>query len=242
MSAGLLLIHAFPVDARMWGELATGAGVVAPNLPGFGGSEPAEGGVMSMALAADRCRAALDAAGLDRAVVVGLSMGGYVAFELWRSMPDRIAGLVLANTRSEADPPEAQQGRRSLAERLRQEGNVLVDAPPPLLGEGADDEAWSRVKGWIADQPADAIAAAALGMADRPDSTSDLAGISVPTLVIVSDRDTLIPMDVTAAMATRIPGAELATIEGVGHLSNVERPDRFGDLVRAHARSCGVET
>lgn len=241
MSTGLLLIHAFPLDARMWGELATGPGVVAPDLPGFGGTTPADGGVMTMERAAARCREALDAAGLERAVVVGLSMGGYVAFELWRRIPRRIAGLVLANTRSEADPPEGQQARRALAERLRQEGNVLAEAPPPLLGAGADDATWRRVKGWIADQPAEAIAAAALGMAERPDSTPDLAGISVPTLVVVSDGDALIPMDVTAAMATRIPGAEVATIEGAGHLSNVERPERFDALVRSHARVCGAE-
>jgi 3-oxoadipate enol-lactonase len=196
---------------------------------------------MTMERAAARCREALDAAGLERAVVVGLSMGGYVAFELWRRIPRRIAGLVLANTRSEADPPEGQQARRALAERLRQEGNVLAEAPPPLLGAGADDATWRRVKGWIADQPAEAIAAAALGMAERPDSTPDLAGISVPTLVVVSDGDALIPMDVTAAMATRIPGAEVATIEGAGHLSNVERPERFDALVRSHARVCGAE-
>jgi pimeloyl-ACP methyl ester carboxylesterase len=78
-------------------------------------------------------------------------------------------------------------------------------------------------------------------MAARPDSTGDLAGISVPTLVITSDLDTLIPADVTAPLADRIPGAVLATIDGVGHLSNVEAPDRFSDLVMDHARACGAE-
>jgi pimeloyl-ACP methyl ester carboxylesterase len=152
-----------------------------------------------------------------------------------------VAGLVLANTKAEADTSEAADGRRALAGRLRTDGNVLVDAPPPLLGERATDALWTRVRGWIGDQTPEAIAAAALGMAARPDSTGDLARISVPTLVITSDLDTLIPADVTAPLADRIPGAVLATIDGVGHLSNVEAPDRFSDLVMDHARACGAD-
>lgn len=241
MTTGLLLIHAFPLDARMWGDLAVGDTVVAPDLPGFGGTTPAPGGQMTMASAAGRCIEAIDSAGLDEVVVAGLSMGGYVAFELWRTIPERIAGLILANTRAEADTPEGAQGRRALAARLREEGNVLIEAPPPLLGEGAPDPVRALVGGWIADQPAEAIAAAALGMAERPDSSGDLATIDVPTLVITSDLDALIPADVTATIADRVPGARLETIEGAGHLSNVERPDVFDPIVRGHARTCGME-
>ncbi len=237
---GLLLIHAFPVDARMWGGQAGGDHTVAPDLPGFGGTSMPDGGVMTMASAAARCLEGLDAAGLDRAVVCGLSMGGYVAFELLRTAPERIAGLVLANTRAGADTPEGAAGRRALAERLRTEGNVLVDAPPPLLSADPPEGLWDRVKGWIGDQPAEAIAAAALGMAERPDSTPDLAGITVPTLVITSEGDTLIPPEVTSPMAEQIPGAELAVIPAAGHLSNLEDPAGFSGLLRAHAERCGV--
>lgn len=240
MTTGLLLIHAFPLDARMWGSLASAEGVTAPSLPGFGGTEPPPAGVLSMAVAAERCRRAVDDAGFDRVVVAGLSMGGYVAFELWRTMPDRIAGLVLANTKAEADAPEGAAARRALAERLSREGNVLVDSPPPLLGERADDATRSQVRDWIADQPPEAIAAAALGMADRPDSSGDLARISVPTLVITSDLDSLIPPEVTAEIAAKVPGARLVTIEGAGHLSRVERPDEFDGLLLTHARACGA--
>lgn len=241
MTTGLLLIHAFPLDARMWGDLAAGSNVIAPDLPGFGGSPAVPDDVMTMAAAAARCLDALDSAGLDRAVVTGLSMGGYVALELWREAPERIAGLVLANTKAEADTSEAADNRRALAARLRSEGNVLVEAPPPLLGEHADDALRARVRGWIADQSPEAIAAAALGMASRPDSVDDLPRISVPALVITSDLDALIPAAATAPMADLIPGAKLATIEGVGHLSNVEAPDRFSELVLGHARACGAE-
>src|SRR5215471_6012494 len=106
MSDGLLLLHAWPLDGSMWepqiGSLEGRMAVVAPSFPGFGGAPPA-GPVMTMASAAERAVADADAAGLGRFVACGLSMGGYVAFELWRTQRDRIAGLVLANTRSPAD-------------------------------------------------------------------------------------------------------------------------------------------
>ncbi len=239
MSDGLLLVHAFPLDARMWEQQRLGATTIAPDLPGFGMTASA-GPTMTMALAADHCLQAADAAGLERFVVCGLSMGGYVTFELWRRARDRIAGLVLANTRAGADSPEAAAGRRDLAERLRSQGNVLAANPPPLLAEHAPEELQQRVKGWVADQSAEAIAAAALGMAERPDSTGDLAGIDVPTLVITADGDRLIPADLTTPMAEQIPGARLEVLQGVGHLTNVEAPDHFTGLLREHVTACGV--
>lgn len=239
MSDGLLLVHAFPLDARMWEAQRLGSTTVAPDLPGFG-MTPSAGPTMTMALAADQCLQAADAAGLERFVVCGLSMGGYVTFELWRRARDRIAGLVLANTRAGADTPEAAAGRRDLAGRLRADGNVLAENPPPLLAEHAPEELQQRVKGWVADQSAEAIAAAALGMAERVDSTGDLAGIDVPTLVITSDGDRLIAPDLTTPMAEQIPGARLEVLPGVGHLSNVEAPDRFTTLLREHASACGI--
>jgi 3-oxoadipate enol-lactonase len=244
LSRGLLLIHAFPLDAGLWqGQQRAFAGrlaVVAPNLPGFGGSEPA-GDVMTMSAAAERCIQQMDAAGLDDAVVCGLSMGGYVALELWRTARQRISGLILANTRSGPDSSDLAAARRSLAARLQHEGSAfLVDSPPPLLSAGASKELWDHVKSLIASQPAGSIAAAALGMAARPDSTPDLAGIDVPSLVITSAQDTLITPDASSPMAELIPGAELAVIEGAGHLSNLEGSSRFNELVSAHLSRCGI--
>jgi 3-oxoadipate enol-lactonase len=181
-----------------------------------------------MSLAAEHCVKALDDVGVDTAIVCGLSMGGYVAFELWRTARPRVAALVLANTRAEPDPPEGAAARRALAERLRTEGHrFLVEEPPPLLAEDAPEALRERVKAMIADQTPRAIAAAALGMAERPDSVPDLAGIDVPTLVITGTADRLIPPDVTAGIAGRVPGAELLRIEGAGHLSNLEAPEAF---------------
>lgn len=234
---GVLLIHAFPLDARMWDELAGVLGgdgwrVAAPSMPGFG-ETPGAGPVMSMGAAADRCLQSLAASGIERPVVCGLSMGGYVAFELWRMARQRVAGLVLANTRSAADAPEAADGRRALAARLRAEGNgFLVSEPPPLLAAADGEGRWPWVRATIGDQPAEAIAAAAEGMAERPDSTQDLGTIDVPTLVLTSSGDRLIPPAVSLEMMQHLGAAEAVTIEGAGHLSNLEAPAAFSEALR----------
>jgi pimeloyl-ACP methyl ester carboxylesterase len=244
MTDTLVLIHGFPMDGTMWdfqdGALAGPLQVLAPSLPGFG-SQPGVGDVMTMDLAARRVLEAMDGAQVDQAVVCGLSMGGYVAFEMWRRAPHRFRGLVLANTRSGADDDAGRERRLALATRLEAEGNgFLVESPGPLLSESAEDELWRDVRAIVAAQPAASIAAASRGMAERPDSTGDLSGISVPTMVITSSGDTLIPSDVTAPMADRIPDATLETIDGAGHLSNMEAPGEFTLLLERHLTICGL--
>jgi pimeloyl-ACP methyl ester carboxylesterase len=244
MTDGLLLLHAFPLDASMWEPQISALGdeiqVVAPDFPGFGKSMvPLL--VLHMDAASDAAAEAAARAGLTRFVVCGLSMGGYAAFALWRRHRQRISGLILANTKAGADDDAGRERRRALAARLTAEGNgFLVDSPPPLLSQHASPDLWQRVKSIIARQPATAIASASLGMAERPDSTGDLAGIDVPTLIITSSEDGLIPPDATSPMAKQIPGARLAVIEGAGHLSNLEAPQEFDRLLREHLRRCGV--
>lgn len=210
--------------------------VVAVNMPGFGGTH-AVGTVMSMSMAADRAAAAARRAGLRKALVCGLSMGGYVALALWRQHPDLVGGLVLANTKAEGDDETARDRRVQLATRLRAEGNgFLIENPPPLLSEHSSPELRGRVKDFIAAQLPNSIAAASLGMAERPDSTGDLATITVPTLVISSTNDTLIPPATTKGLADGIKGARFEMIEGAGHLSNLETPEAFNRLLSGHLR------
>jgi 3-oxoadipate enol-lactonase len=241
---GLLLLHAFPMDASMWSPqvsaLDEAVAIVAPNAPGFGGATISNE-ASTMEEIADRAADDLTAAGVDRAVVVGLSMGGYAAFSFWRRHRDRVLGMVLANTRSGADDEAGRERRRALADRLKAEGNgFMVQTPPPLLSANASQELWDRVRDNIRAQPAGAIAAASLGMAQRADSTPDLAGIDVPTLVVTSTADTLIPPEATTPMAEQIPGALLEIIEGAGHLSNLEAPEAFNRLLREHLERCGI--
>ncbi len=244
MADGLLLLHAFPLDSSMWDAQVAAFGdqlpVVAVDLPGFGASgENLD--VMTMDAAAEAGLKALDAAGVERAVVCGLSMGGYAALAFWRNHKDRVAGLVLANTRSGADDDAGKERRKGLADRLKAEGSqFLVDGPPPLLSTDASEELWGQVKGIIAKQRPEAIAAGSLGMGARPDYTADLAGIDVPTLVIASTGDALIPADATTPMASQVPGADLEIIQGAGHLSNLEAPADFNRVLGAHLAKCGV--
>jgi 3-oxoadipate enol-lactonase len=245
MTTGLLLLHAFPLDASMWEPQVRSFGdavpVVAPDFPGFGtgGGDPVE--VLSMDLAADAAARALSEAGIDQALVCGLSMGGYAALAFWRRYRSRVAGLVFANTKSGADDDAGKERRRALAARLQAEGNgFLVDSPPPLLSAGAPEELWASVRATIAAQPAAAIASASLGMAERPDSTPDLAGIDVPALVVTSSGDTLIPPEATSPMAGQIPMGRLVTLESAGHLSNLEVPEAFTELLRGELVAIGA--
>jgi 3-oxoadipate enol-lactonase len=232
----LLLVHAFPVDARMWDQqvedLRGDAEVLAPSLPGFGGT-PSAGDVLTMDAAADFLVGELDRAGVSRAVVCGLSIGGYVAFSMWRRHRDRIAGLALADTRAEPDDQAGRERRRGVAEKARAGGSeAIAEAPPPLLSEGADPALWDRVKAMIRAQPGEAIAAASLGMAERADSRPILEGIDVPTTVLVGSADMLTPPAMSEPMAEAIPGAEMVTLVGAGHLSNLEEPEGFTEALR----------
>lgn len=242
MTTGFLLLHAFPLDAGMWDAQVAGlsetAPVVAVNLPGFGGAPMAErSGWMDSA--ADAAAMALGGTGIDRVVLCGLSMGGYVALAFMRRHRELVAGLVLANTKSGGDDDAGKQRREDLAKRLRAEGNgFLVSSPPPLLSEHASPDLRMQIQTLIGRQPAEAIARASEAMADRVDSTPDLAGIKVPTLIITSTGDALIPADVSKPMATQVPGATLAVIDRAGHLSNLEAPDEFNRLLKEHLARC----
>jgi 3-oxoadipate enol-lactonase len=168
-------------------------------------------------------------------------MGGYVAFELWRRHRDRVRGLVLANTKAEADTEEGRERRRMVAELVLAKGTeAILDSMRTLVSLEATDDVWSFVEGIVRSQPPEAVAAASLGMAERPDSRPDLPGIDVPTLVVASSGDQLIVPEITKPMADAIPDATLEVIEGAGHLSNVERPSDFNRALEAHLGRCGL--
>ena len=228
----VLLLHAFPLAAAMWRpQIAALAGdfrVVAPDLRGFGGT-PAGEGPSTMAILAGDALALLDALGISRVTVVGLSMGGYVALEVLRRAPERVRALVLADTRAGADDEAGRAGREAFAvSALAQGGGWVADAMVPrLLREGADPEVEATVRALIRGASTAGVAAAQRGMALRPDSTLTLATIAVPTLVIVGALDRLTPPEEARRMAEAIPGAELVEIPGAAHLANLEAPEPF---------------
>ncbi|MCS6869553.1 alpha/beta fold hydrolase [Thermus sp.] len=222
---GLVFLHAFPYNPRMWeGEVAylrERLPVLAPHYLGLPLGEAAEGVLREM-----------DEAGLEEAVFVGLSMGGYLIFELWRRAPERVLGLVLADTRAGADTEEARKNRYALRERVLREGvGFLPEALLPThLGRSTREgrpEVVEKAKGLILEASPEAVAASLLALAQRPDSTPLLPGIRRPALVLVGEEDTLTPPEEAKALARALPEARMLILPEAGHLANLENPKAF---------------
>ena len=235
----LVLIHAFPLSGAMWAHqvraLRDAADpIIAPSLPGFGGTAVPRGDA-SMDDYADSVVAAMDAAKIERAAVAGLSLGGYVAFALWRRHRDRVERLFLADTRAEADTEDAREKRLRLAALIREHGiEALLKTPPPWLRKGSPF--WDPVLKMIRGQTPDGVAQGSIAMAHRPDSRPDLPTIDVPTAVVVGEEDEITPLDLAKVMSDAIPNATLSIIPGAGHLANLEAPTAFETAMRAWLR------
>jgi len=205
--------------------------LVALDWRGFGESDITTP-ISTMELFADDVAGLMDLLGIQQAVLCGLSMGGYAAFAFLRKYPQRVAGLILADTRPGADSPEAKANRESVARIAETQGSAAIAdlQVPRLLSEHTREhhpEVESRVRHMIDTATPEGIAAASRGMAQRADSTGLLAGITCPTLVIVGEEDSLTPPTVAQEYASQIPGAELVVIPQAGHLSNFEQPAIF---------------
>ena len=236
----LLLVHGYPLDRSMWEPQLSGlenvAHVIAPDLRGFGES-PAAGEMVTMDEHAWDLARVLGAVSETQAVVCGLSMGGYVAMAFAARYPSAVRGLILANTRSGADSDAAREARRGAIEKARTEGvGAIADGMLPKMltdaTRAARPDLAAKVRAMMARQPVGGVAAALRGMMERPDRTSWLPSIAVPTLVITSDADVLIPQTESAAMAQAIPRSKLVVIPGAAHLSNLENADAFNKAVR----------
>jgi pimeloyl-ACP methyl ester carboxylesterase len=230
----IVLLHAFPLSAEQWLpqllRVPPGWRVVAPDQRGFRGSGPAfeDPGVEGVTMEgyATDVLALMDHLDIQRAVVAGLSMGGYVAFAMLRLAAARVAGLVLANTRASTDSAEGRASRDRLIALVRQDGPVAIarEMLPKLLGETTRREQPDLVEAidrLIRMNSADGLAAALAAMRDRPDSTSLLPTIACPTTIITGDEDTAVPAAESEAMHRLIPGSRLVVLPKVGHLSNL---------------------
>ena len=236
----VLLVHGFPLDHSMWNEqidvLSAGYRVIAPDLRGFGRSGVTDG-TITMEQLADDLAGLLDALQLHEPIVFcGLSMGGYVAFQFQRKYGARLRGLILCDTRAAADAPEKAAGRREAAERVLREGpQSLVDAMMPVLFAPETlrnrPDVIESLRRVMLGTDRRAIAAASLGMADRPDLTPGLHAIECPTLVIAGRFDALSPPEEMREIAAAIPAARFAEIPAAGHMSPMENPAEFNAAI-----------
>lgn len=234
-----LLIHGYPLDHTVWlnqlAALSDIRRVVALDLPGYGMSERVTGSPLTMEGMAADVAGFIAALEYDQADIVGLSMGGYVALALWELHPSLLRSLALANTMAQADSEESKAGREAQAQQVVAEGRVplatkLVGA---LLSPAHELTAAARLRTMVESAPVETIVASLRGMAARPDRTELLATITVPTLVVSGEEDSLIPPLDSHEMASTIPGSEFLVIPGAGHLGPIERPDAFTEALRS---------
>jgi pimeloyl-ACP methyl ester carboxylesterase len=212
----IVFLHAFPLNRTMWAAqestLSQRFRVITVDLRGHGESD-APLWRYTLDQYADDVNALLDHLSIQRAVMAGLSMGGYVLFAMYRRHSDRIRGLIFADTRAEADQPAQATWRFNLAQKVE------------------------RVRAIILSTPISGIVGDLMAIAERPDSTPLLKTITLPTLVLVGDQDRLTTPEENRCLADGIPGARLEIIPGAGHLSNMEQPELFNQAVSAFMES-----
>lgn len=228
----LVLLHAFPLDSRMWAGLSVHTRLITPNQRGFGGTRLGAIEPSLDAVAAD----VISLIGDRRVVLGGCSMGGYVAMAVLRAAPELVAGLVLVSTRASADTPDGRANRESMAARIEAEGPEFVPDTvlPTLLGAATLERRPSivdDVRTLVSEQDGAAIAWAQRAMAARPDSSTVLRSVDVPTLIVRGEQDTLIPAADADALADLMPKAEVVILAGTGHLPPLEVPEEFTGAV-----------
>jgi 3-oxoadipate enol-lactonase len=236
----LVLIHGFPLCRKMWRPQAealakAGCRVITPDLRGFGESVLISGEA-SMELYADDVVALMDHLGIDKAVVGGMSMGGYVLLNLLERYPDRVAAPIFIVTKAGGDDEAGKARRTALAEASREQGSLPVaDAFRSILFAPAtlkeNPELVDEVFGWMKATAPQGTAAGLIAMRERKDSVPLLATVSQPALVIGADQDQAIPVENSRIIAEGLPDAELCILHGGGHMVNLEQPTGFNEVI-----------
>jgi pimeloyl-ACP methyl ester carboxylesterase len=235
----VVMLHGFPFEHTIWNAqraaLSNSYRVITPDLRGHGQS-PYSTGTYTMDLLAGDVIALLDRLGIDRAVWVGHSMGGYITMAALRSAPERISGAAFVTTHPRADTPSRQLQRRESADVVMQQGpsTVAMSMLATLFASGV--EGGSPMAQGIYDMMVktspEGVAGSLLGMADRMDSTDSLRNVTVPTIVIAGSEDGIIKQDMIQDLLAALPRADLVQIEGAGHLPMIERPDETTAALR----------
>ena len=233
----VVLLHGYPFNRSLWNEqvsaLSNSYRVITPDLRGLGESDANEGPATMNRMAQD-VALLLDHLEVSRAVVGGLSMGGYVALAFYKQFPSRVRSLVLADTRAQADNEEGKQTRYQQADKARAEGMAgIADSMLPKLltpeTVSKRPDLVKRVRDMMLKTKPEGAAGALLGMAERDDQTSLLSQISCPTLILVGKEDPITPVADSEKMHREIAGSRLVVLDNAAHVSNLERTDQFND-------------
>lgn len=227
----LVLLHAFPLGRAMWRPVASllnDVRCVLVDLPGLGES-PLPDGAANLEMSGAGVIGVLDELGVDRAVVAGVSMGGYVLLGLLRDHPQRVAGAALVDTKVEADPDAARENRIRMAQAVLGDAGRRALAPlnETLIGATSRQtrpEVVSALSGWLAETPLSGVAWSQRAMAARPETAAVLGAVSVPVAIVVGEEDVFTPPSAAQAMAELAPDATLRVVAGAGHLSPLEAP------------------
>jgi 3-oxoadipate enol-lactonase len=245
----ILFIHGYPLDRTIWQDQIQsldGFRRIAPDLRGMGQSDAPDLGY-SMSIYADDLAALLDVLGVDEVVLCGLSMGGYIALEFLRQRRSRVRGLILMDTKAEADTPSIKRSRDAAAATARERGAAAIadTMVPKMLAAGtmaARPDIAERIRTLISSTPVSGLVGALAAMRDREGSEALLKTLAeVPTLVVAGESDTLTPPSDARAMADAIAGAEVAIVPGAGHLPPVEQPEATTARLREFLGKIGVK-
>ena len=241
-SHAVLLLHAFPLSAAMWQLqieplVHKGMTVIAPNAYGIEGSEAKESWTFTDY--AHELALLLESLDIEKATIVGLSMGGYQAFEFYRVYPEKTASLVLCDTRAEGDTPEARLAREEFIGAIETGGSQ--EAIRRMIPNYFTPATYTTRTGLVAQaesmiraQPAGVITAAMRAIMMRSDATSLLATISCPVLVLNGAEDKLTTPETARSISSRISGSQLHLIADAGHISNMEQPEVFNLALLDH--------
>lgn len=235
----VLFLHGFPLDHHMWRDtievLAPRFDCIAPDLRGFGRSPAPSEPELTMERHADDAVAVLDGLGVERAHVVGLSMGGYAALAFAERHAARLATLTLVDTRAAADDEEGRKRREASADRVLEAGRAVFarEMLAKLVAPSADRAVRARLLSTMEATRYETIVAALMGMRARPDRTHVLRALEQPLLIVCGELDAITPPDASRAMAKEQPRSELALIPEAGHMSPMERPEEFARILGA---------
>jgi 3-oxoadipate enol-lactonase len=236
----VVLLHPFPVNHEFWlpvvQMLSPQYRLIRPDLRGHGASSLGDGAATMQKHAADVARV-MDATGVERAPVVGVSIGGYAIFEFWRKFRERVSSLVLCNTKAQADAAEARAGRLAAARDVLERGTepFFETMIQRVLGASTRQRRPDLVEGalrMMRKMSAENVAGVQRGMAERPDSMATLKTINVPTLIITGDEDILTGVPEAELMKQNIPGSQMHVISKAGHYTPWEQPETAGKLLR----------